>query len=136
MSHPDKELQGDTSNAETTSPDSSALNGTESSTGQSVPKEEGPLATAGEKILLFLALVLATAPALYGSFELFDRVESMLQTTYAVNWKMPPGIAIQSGPASFWYDSAEGVLRHRGPIDNKRKQELIGLLAAISCSSM
>jgi len=89
---------------------------------------EEPLATTNQKAILVVLLVVLTGVGLFLWFQAFERAETILQTEYEVSWIMPDDVALKAGPATFWYDARQGLLRHRGPIDTKRKQELLNLL--------
>ncbi|HOV66528.1 MAG TPA: hypothetical protein PLR48_06235 [Bacillota bacterium] len=114
--------------SQSTSSSSSAGNATEVDNGEKKP----PLATTRQKIALVLFLLFSTLIFLGCWFFLFHHLDMMLQADYQAKWNMPDNVALQSGPVSFWYDLNKGVLLHRGPIDTKRKQELLGLVKAKS----
>lgn len=82
-----------------------------------------------QRWLTGILLILGSAVIVGLWFFSIDEAQNLAVKEYGVAWEQPPGTVLASGGASFWYDRANKILRHRGAIDAERKHELLGLLS-------
>jgi hypothetical protein len=90
--------------------------------------ESVPPATLVQKLGIVFLLVIFTTIPLYLGYVEFRRVEGKLQAEITVPLHVSSDLILNAGPSSFWYDKDAKRLHHRGPIDDKRKKELLSLI--------
>jgi hypothetical protein len=85
------------------------------------------LATFHQKVWFALVLCSGTAILLGLWFYTVGRVEKKSRVETTVKLNAPSDLFLRPGPPSFWYDKQSNKLYHRGPIDDKTKEQLMGL---------
>lgn len=92
------------------------------------PPPDHPSATTRTKIWFVIVLTTATVLLLIvGAWTLWKLQEGLTKEA-RVAWKQPTGVTLKPGPPTFWYDSEENALVHRGPINDEIKKQLIALI--------
>lgn len=92
-------------------------------------REEFTPATKRQTIALGSILVGGAVLLLLLWFALFRSTQSQVEREVRAPWQREVGLILTPGPSSFAYDVDARQLIHRGPIDDERKQELVGLLS-------
>jgi len=81
-----------------------------------------------DRILLASGLIIVTVVVLAFCSWIFSKLEVKLPQQVEVPWSNPKGIVLKPGPSSFWYNRENNLLLHRGPINDKLKEDLLKLV--------
>lgn len=85
---------------------------------------------ASTKTKIWVVTVLTTVTVLLlivGAWTLW-KVQEGLTKEATVAWKQSAGVTLKPGPPTFWYNSEENALVHRGPINDEIKKQLVALI--------